>query len=582
MESLVTPEPKGVEAVFPGENWFFYWKTSPSLWETKLSQYSGVNPIFVPIYWALHSEYSDQFDFGQNKPETDLLKLCKCAESVGRELVFFIQLTPLPFLINGGIPSYLARNLSQSKENMAISVVDNTKRINRIYSFFNPKIFQAYRKFAYHLGQYFSQLGIKSHVYGLEAYRFEEEHLVSYFKDHSNVFQGGFSRYLSQLEENESFDLAQLKNDEMKLNNAKKKYSQIIRDLYIDAAKVSLSKNWISEFKIGLLGGSGEDIFRRSFEAWESEKIYFKPLFKNMTNKVYPCSLLLEPELKTGSLGRALKDIVTNSFVQAHLNQQFYNDDLDLSFRPMNFFELFDEGEGHFSFEQAIDKSGLKYYFDREFPWAYKISKKLPQDFDDLQTQSVLFFFGHRLNNEMFSKVIKLFMAGMRIFIDTAGMSKELINKLDVFYIENQIHTQKVNYLSPVTHAELGEGVILTYDSKKLSENSLIKRISFWDKMIGYLNIKHLKVEASEEVEFFWSSRSSSSYELNYEQIRRISFYNPTSYKRKAHVNSTSNFAFIKTVDQTNADVKSTPIGIDINLLPGASVTLDFGYYEER
>jgi hypothetical protein len=581
LESLVTPEPKGFEAVFPGENWFFYWKTSPSLWETKLSEYSGVNPIFVPIYWALHSEYSDQFDFGQYKPETDLLKLCKCAQSVGRELVFFIQLTPLPFLINGGIPSYLARNLSQNKEKMAISVVDSSKRINRIYSFYNPKIFQAYRKFAYHLGQYFSQLGITSHVYGLEAYRFEEDHLVSYFKDHSNVFEGGFSRYLSQMEENKSIDINELKNDHIKLNNAKNSYSEIIKNLYLDAAKESLSKNWVSQFKVGLLGGSSADIFRRSFEAWESEKEYFKPLFKNITNKVYPCSLLLEPELKSRSLGKALQDIVTNSFSQDHLNQNFYNDDLDLSFRPMNFFELFDEGEGHFSFEQAMDKSGLKYYFDREFPWAYKISKKLPKDFDELDTESVLFFFGHRLNQERFNQVLKLFMAGMKIFIDVSEMSQKLIDKLDVFFIENSIETQKVNYLSPVTHAELAEGVILTYDSKKLSENSLIKRIGFWDKMIGYLNIKHLNVETSDEVEFFWSARSSSSYELNYEQIRRVCFYNPTSYKRKAHVNSTSNFAFIKTVDQKNAEVKSTPIGIDITLLPGASVTLDFGYYEE-
>ena len=171
LEQLTTPKLKEEAVVLPGENWFFYWKTSPSLWEAKLREYNGPGPLFVPIYWALHSEYSDQFDFGQNKPETDLKKLYECARNVGKELVFFIPVGPVPFLINGGIPSFLARNISLNQEEMAISVIDNKDRVNRIYSFYNPKVFQAYRKFAWHVGQYFSQLGIDCSIHVLNACR---------------------------------------------------------------------------------------------------------------------------------------------------------------------------------------------------------------------------------------------------------------------------------------------------------------------------------------------------------------------------------------------------------------------------
>ena len=72
---LTTPELIEYDSVFPGENWFFYWKTSPSLWKNKLQEYRGPTPIFVPIYWGFHNENPDQFDFGTFRPETDLKRL---------------------------------------------------------------------------------------------------------------------------------------------------------------------------------------------------------------------------------------------------------------------------------------------------------------------------------------------------------------------------------------------------------------------------------------------------------------------------------------------------------------------------
>ncbi len=104
---LTTPELREYDTVFPGENWFFYWRTSPSLWETKLREYQGPHPIFVPVYWGLHSENPDQYDFGNYRPETDIARLFKIAKDVGRELSIVIPTTPTPFLANGGLPSYI-------------------------------------------------------------------------------------------------------------------------------------------------------------------------------------------------------------------------------------------------------------------------------------------------------------------------------------------------------------------------------------------------------------------------------------------------------------------------------------------
>ena len=61
---LTSPDMKEYDSVFPGENWFLYWKTSPSLWESKLREYSGPSPIFVPIYWGYHTDFEGDLDFG--------------------------------------------------------------------------------------------------------------------------------------------------------------------------------------------------------------------------------------------------------------------------------------------------------------------------------------------------------------------------------------------------------------------------------------------------------------------------------------------------------------------------------------
>jgi hypothetical protein len=580
LQQLTTPEIIENDAVFPGENWFFYWKTSPSLWESKLKQYNGANPIFVPIYWGLHSEYSDQFDFGEHKPETNLKRLYECSQNVGKELIFLICLTPAPFLINGGIPSYLARNLSKNREDIAITVIDNSSRINRLYSFYDPKIFQSFRKFVYNVGQYFSHQGISSSVCGLDSMRMEDNHIVSFFKDHSQVFEGGYNRYVKQLQDSDPNKIERLLSDPSYENDLKREYSNLISSLYVDSSQEMISGNWGGVIKSCFIGGSTIDIFKRSFSQWETEKDYFEPLLKSVVNEIYPSSLLLDEKLKTGAFGKAINNIVDTSFVRNFLKNNYYEDDFSLTFQPLVFFELIDCGEGHFSFENTMAASGLMYYFEKEFPWSYKIKKEFEVEIEDIDPQSIFFFFGKRLDQKSFNKVLKLFMNGMRVFIDMAEIDIKLKQKLEAFFAENNIATEVVNYISPVTKASLGEGTIITYNSTNLLKTSLPKRVGFWETMVKFLNIKHLKVQADDEVEFFWKSRSSNSYELNYEEVRRVSFYNPTSYKKKAHIVSSQNFAFIKNVDQTNVEVHSTPIGIDISMKPGGYTTLDFGFYE--
>ncbi len=580
VEQLTTPEIKNFDVALPGENWFFYWKTSPSLWEAKLNTYQGSTPLLVPIYWALHNSSPENFDFGQQKPETDLLRLAQTAQNCGKEIVFLLPISPAPFLTNGGIPSYLARNLAKNKDGIALAVIDNQSHINKVYSFFEPKCFQSYRKFVWKLGQYLSQGGNQCAVYGLECMRLEENHVVSYFKDHSQVFESGFNRYIKQLQDSEPQKVKRLVVEPEYENDLKLEYYEIILGLYLDSAKEFLAGNWSGVLQSCLIGGSSEDILKRSFENWGHEQDYFEPLMQCLANDVYPFTPLLDPNIRKGTLAKAFSDVIDTNLVQSHLEEGFYSDEGSLAFSPLVLFQLCGGGNGFFSFDRAMEDAGLKYFFEKRYPWTFKIKNDFFDQIDDLDERPVYFFFGSKLDEQQFKSILKLFMNGHKVFLDKTDLDSNLDQKLAVFCAENNLETQKINYISPVTKISLGDGLIITYESKKLHNASLLKRTDFWENMIDYLEVKHLDIDAQEGVFHFWKTRSSNSYELNYEEIRRAYLYNPTSYKKKVQIRTGSNFAFLKKIDEKNVNSKSTPMGVDILLLPGGSITLDFGFFE--
>ena len=577
---LTTPEVKTYDTAFPGENWFLYWRTSPSLWESKLREYQGTTPIFVPIYWGLHSEHPDQFDFGSLRPETDLKKLAGISQSVGKDIIFILPLVPSPFLPNGGVPSYIARNIVISDDGLGSSIVDNEARLNKLFSFYDPRVFQSFRKFTWNLGQYFTQSGLNVELYGADFGYLRNGIFNSYFTDKSVAFEQGFHRFLKQVEENEPQKYNKLKEDFTYEDELKKEYAKMIKDLYFQSAKESIPANWSGWLNFSFLGGAPDDIFARSSEMWEYHGDFFEPLFLILVNIIIPSSILLSSNMKKSILSWALEDVVSHNFLQSHLDNSMYDEELHTSFKPLVFFDLFLTHNNSTNFD-LISKGGIKYFFDREYPWMYRLNyNEFKFTGEEEAEQKVYFFFGELLDKDSFNQLLKLFLHGGKIFLDINEMSEELKNKLEVFLTENGIDVERINYLTPILKAQIGDGTLVAYNNQKLSETQTMKKVGFWQTMIKYLNLKHLNLQVDEGVYYFWRNRVSNTYELDYEEIRRVSLYNPTSYKKKGHFVSSKNFAFLKTVDEANVNIKSTPIGIDIELLPGGSVSLDFGFFE--
>ncbi len=571
---LTTPELKKYDSVFPGENWFFYWKTSPSLWESKIQSYNDVSPIFVPVYWGLHNENPEQFDFGTNRPETDLKRILDIAQNCRKEIVLILPLGPSPFFTSGGLPSFLAQSLAHDSTGKVLAVVDNEKRINKLFSYYDPRVFQAFRKFTWHLGQFLSQNGFNKELFGADFGYLENNDFKSYFEDYSGAFLKGFHRYLAQLEKSEPQKIENLISTPAYENVLKNDYAKLIKSLYIDSAKETIAANWSGALRFCCLGGKPNDIFSRSHEKWEVQGHYIRTLFEILVNGLLPSSFLLPESVRTNVLQKALKDVVSQSLVQAHLNNELYDEELHTSFQPQVFFKVFSKNS-------TMEEVSLKYFFDREYQWMYRIFSQdfhYEQDYEDIE--KVHFFFGEKLELTEFNQILKLFLNGGRVFLDKHKLSPELSKRLNLFLTENSIETESINYLTPLLKASLGDGLLIAYDSEKLKEQSLVKRVGFWETMTKFLKLNTCALDIDEGIMYIWKNRCSNTYELNYEEIRRISFYNPTSYKKKATIRSSQNYAYLKTLDEVSVEVRSTPVGIDIDLMPGASVSIDFGYFE--
>jgi hypothetical protein len=569
---LTTPELKEYDTVFPGENWFFFWRTSPSLWETKLREFTGAQPILIPIYWGLHSEQPDQFDFGTYRPETDLKRLFEVTKSIGKEVSFIVPLTPAPFLPNGGLPSFLARNMLIDDNGLAHAVVDNDGRINKMYSFYDPRIFQSYRKFVWNLGQYFVKSGINCEIFGVQSNYLEGGKLKSFFMDQSVVFQQGFSRYLKQIETDKQQNVEGSENyPDFNEEDQKIEYANQIKNLYSQVAKESLGGHWAGEINYAFLGSSPTDIFSRSSDLWDHYSHFFNPMFNIVTKGVIPNSSILSPKVKVSSLTKAMNDIVTSAFIKSHINGDLYEDDFDMSFMSLVFFHLYGVS--------ANNGTGLKEYIKRRYTWCLR-ELEAYEFFHEELDHKVHSFSLKEQDLKGVTSILKLFLNGGKILVDKSGADEAILNRFNNFFIENDIQIEKVNYVTMVEKAKLGEGLFVTYEGSKLVEAPTIKKYNFWDTIINFLNIQHMEVQADDHVFFHWKVRNSNAYELNYQEIRRAYFYNTTSYKKKVHIPNHKNFAFLKSIDENHVTLKTNTLGVDLELLPGGYVTLDFGYFE--
>ena len=573
----MTPVLKEEDTIFPGEGWFFYWKTSPSLWEEKVKSYLS-RYLICPIFWGHHVTSENKFDFGEAVPETDLKKLTDIASRFEKEVIFFLPLGPAPFLPNGGVPSSISRYFSSNGRGMTLSAVDSSGNINKMVSFFDHRIFHAYSNFITTLGNFFESNGIEANVFGVESYYYEENQTKDYMEDYSRVFEEAFARYLNEPTNREKVEeLKKLEDDPEKIRAlAKLNFSNSIKELYRGLAEDALGTFWEGKIEYVFLGGGTKDLVSRIFDIEDSE-VYSKQLFKSLSIRLTPSSILLPFGLKSTLLRKQFLDIVENCLNFQNFGKKLFCEKGESFYLAHHSFELFyglDEGRNW-------DKMSLLPYIRSIYPYTYKLKSLedliFSEDID--YNQKVIFVEGKGLTKKILNFILRIFMNGGNIVLNTKGLNDQCKKRLELFILENGIESEKINFKCSLEYMSLGDGKFIILNGNELEENSQNQLLFFWERVLNIFDCKHPKFKGADDLLFFWKYRETNSMDLNFEEIRRLSVYNPTSYKKKVKVCLEKSFSLIKLLDQGGVQVSTQPYQIEIKLSPGGFLSLDLGVY---
>lgn len=592
--TLTTPMPRDEDAVFPGENWFFYWKTSASLWRSKLEDLGSCRQLMVPLNWSFHTDTGDQFDFGAHRPETDLVRLWSIATEVGVPLVFLFPLTPMPYLANGGVPHLLARHMMQDSLGVNRVIVDGEGRFHSMYSFYDPRIFTAYGRFAAKVARLFSEKGVNSDVLGLRAGHLVYGRFQSFLDDYSPTFDKAFSRFLEAKRAErmqagmsagagvatDVFTPGPLIKDETTERAYKVEFRQTIEELYLKAARENLSANWEGTINVNFLGASPANFFEKVVDVHSAKK-YGRELTTCIVREILPSSVLLPSRVKKGVLHRQLDDLVVHSQLPYLVDESYYEGDRAPYFAPLKIFYAYSTITHPEDGADPLIKTGFVPYVQSEFgdTFAMRPLSKLNLEEATEVDGSIHIVTGRDIPARSFSEALRIFMNGGRVILDQSSLGPELARRLEAFLVENSLETEKIHFVTPITQTRLGEGRLVLFNGQTLSEEAPKAQHSFWQRLIATFNFHHLPLEADESILWFWRTRPSTHHELSYEEVRRLSVYNPSSYKKKVKLSLRQNFALIKVVDEFNSSLKTQPHEVEIELMPEGSVSLDFGVF---
>lgn len=545
-EALLSDDP-----VLPGEHWFCYWKTSAALWESRIRTLDTNQEISIPVYWGFHSEGPDKWDYGHYLAERDLARLVELLVQYRVKFHWVFPLSPCPLMPNGGVPVHAARTLSVGENGIHLCSLSAQNSIHKIYSYFEPKVFAAFSSFLQSFKEFLKKNGAGSQVIGQEFTFIERGRLVSFLYDQSFSFEQGFSRYLKN---NVIEDLT----DPLIEKRLHEEFRSEVAELFRQTAETSLDSFWIKSESVCFLGASPQETIQRSLPVGKPSISYFIDLFEHYLFARKISSALLKADEKKGLLETVLRE----------------------NFNSGNAWEADSEWEGLCLFELYSPKpedffgQGLHQHLSANFRWLYRFHH---EDFRD--TEALKIVHSKYLDRSHFTQVLKSFLLGKRVIIDKNGIDPELEKRLGLFYIENDLKLETVRFQTQMTLTELGDGKLLIYDGSGLNKDNYAL---FWAKVFEVMGVNHLHTELSDDVFSMWKRRDCLAGELNYLDVRRVSFYNPTSYKKHVKLQTQNRFAFMRLIDPQKASAKSSAQVIDVELLPQGRISLDFGHFEEN
>ena len=561
-----------------GEHWFFYWKHPVSSWKSKLQQLPG-QTVSVPLNWAFHaSENGEDVDFGEQRADTGLERLVDICESLRKELLFFLPLTPFPLFVNGGVPSGLAVTPVKSSCGMDQAFVDSDGKVNRFYSFYDPRVFRAFQNYVAKLADYFSQNGMIVSLLGCTGggvlWQNSKGYYISYGEDHSSAFEQGFIRF------GQKNDLNEIAFKEQDWR-AKHFYHQMTRELYLRTAQDLLGDYWMGLVEFCFLGGGPRDLLKRSLEIDQEPTTYAEDLLFSLAHQKTPSLALIDESVKDVGFAKFFSQFCDSEFLIA----REWIGELDLFYRPLRIFELYQCASSFYEGRNWHDV-GLDSYLDKNYTGLYGLResfREVEEEYKDSEKDSdfaeqLHILFGSEMDASELDRVLQFFLNGFSFVIDTFQLNEDLARRLECFILENSLQVEVIRYQKiEIKLLQLGEAHMLIFNGELLSCMEANTREFFWDKVLSVFEFPRQNLVLDNGIALIWKKRYPSRGELDFEHIRRAICYNPTGERKRVVIEPHKKFKLLKYQDEYRARGKRSDDSFYLVLEEGGYMVLDFG-----
>ena len=400
-------------------------------------------------------------------------------------------------------------------------------------SFYDNRVFGQFSKFVGVVTEVLSDLDAPFSVCSIEHLFWEHESFKSTFFEHSPA----------QKEALNSFKNLQQVTGE----DGQARFKKMLCSLYRKEVAKNFSSRYIGELKLGIIGASQIDTLDRLFNV-VSFHDYSILLNFCISNKIYPSVSLLGPHEISPVLGRQMADLVTTQFLEDCLDDGIVSEGLD-NFSCLNFMVMYKGSASEFI--PPWEKTSLYKNLDRFFNQNYsKTARELPSvtDYDDESSDRVMMAPLCTFTLRDVQKVVYFFHQGEKLLLDTFQAPPEVLSEIDTLSLNSEVKKQKISLDVDLTIYQKNNGVLLLWSSDEVRQKSEILREDIWQSIFEALNLKNMSIQ-DEDVISFWRSRYPRSGELEYDEIRRVHFYNPTGMEKEIVAVVPQDFYLIKTLD---------------------------------
>ena len=229
-----------------------------------------------------------------------------------------------------------------------------------------------------------------------------------------------------------------------------------------------------------------------------------------------------------------------------------------------------------------MHKTGLISYLKAGYQRAYNLKLvELERLRDSYLLNKVLFVTVSSFSKRDFYILKELFHSGVQVVLDINGIEEDEGLFLKEFLSEKGIKKEVINIGVVLASYSLRNSTLILIDSDDFKEVSE-SRSELWQNIIKSFLINHLsnKKQANGVINC-WRSRSAKPNEMNFDEVRRLSLYNMSDYKKEYSLKIQDGFYLLKSVDKKNVNMEKINDLIVMNFYPKSSISLDFGVVYE-